>query len=496
MRKLATRTVLAAVISAFVIIFAASGLLPSLAYASAQQENAKPSAAGGTLVMGTSADFPPFESVDAKNGGQYIGMDIDIAKYITEQLGYKLEIVNMDFNGLIAALQTERVDFVMSGMSATDERRESVDFSDIYYSARNSIISAKKNPYTSIEQLKGKRVGVQLGSTQDYFAETIEGAVLKKLNKIPDLVQELNTGRVDALIVEDAVAIENVNANPELTLEFLEAEKDENGYAIAFPKGSTLVSDFNSVIAQMIESGQMDTLIEQWFPVQKETDETSSGLNLDFSILKEYIPYILSGIYVTLLFTVVSALFGFIWGTVLSFFKLSRIKPLQWFATVYTSVFRGTPLLLQLLLIYYAAPQLLNYDISPLMAAGLAFGLNSAAYLSETIRGGIMAVDKGQMEAAKALGIPYQTMMIKIILPQAMRSILPALVNECVALLKESSLVSVIGVQDLMRRATVVQSIEFRAFEALIFAGAIYYVLVLILTSLARLLERRMRRSD
>lgn len=491
MRKITTRTAFLALIAALFITAAAGGLLPSLAAAADASANTE-----RTLIMGTSADFPPFETVDAKNGGQYIGMDIDIAKYITEKLGYKLEIINMDFNGLIAALQTGRVDFVMSGMSATDERRQSVDFSDIYYSARNSIISKKEKSYKTVEELNGKHVGVQLGSTQDLFAETIEGATLQKLNKIPDLIQELKTGRVDALIVEDAVAIENVNANPDLTVEFIPSETDENGYAIAFPKGSAIQNDFNGVLSEMKSSGKLDKLINEWFPVPEEAGAAALGFNLDFGILKEYIPYILRGIYVTLLFTIVSALFGFIWGTILSLFKLSRIKPLQWFATVYTSIFRGTPLLLQLLIIYFATPQLLHYDISPLMAAGLAFGLNSAAYLSETIRGGIMAVDKGQMEAAMALGISHRTTMLKIILPQAVRSILPALVNECIALLKESSLVSVIGVQDLMRRASVVQSLEFRAFEPLLFAGAIYYVLVLILTSIARLLERRMRRSD
>ncbi|MFC5652596.1 amino acid ABC transporter permease [Paenibacillus solisilvae] len=219
-------------------------------------------------------------------------------------------------------------------------------------------------------------------------------------------------------------------------------------------------------------------------------------MNLDFSVLSGYIPYVLKGIAITLLFTLVSALFGFIWGTVLSLFKISNIRPLRWFANVYTSIFRGTPLLLQLVLIYYATPQLFQYDISPLMAAGLAFGLNSAAYLSETIRGGILSVDKGQREAAMSLGIPYKTMMISIILPQAVKNILPALVNECISLLKESSLVSVIGVEDLMRRANVVGSDTFRYFEPLVFVGVIYYILVLILTFVAQILERRMRRSD
>lgn len=459
---------------------------------------AVPSESKPKLIMGTSPDYPPYESVDALHGGEIVGLDIDIAKYITSRLGYELEIASMDFNGLIAALQTGRVDFVMSGMSVTEERKQNVDFSNTYYIARNTIVSKSDLPYASPEALKGKRVGVQLGSTQDTYAESLQDVELKKLNRIPDLVQELKTGRVDALIVEDAVAVEYTSANPDLVQHFVPATETEDGYAVAFPKQSPLVGEFNRVLAEISQNGKLDEMIKQWFAAEDEDEESGvlKKLNLDFGMLAPYAPYVLRGIYVTLLFTLVSALFGFVWGTILSLFKISGVKPLQWFATVYTSVFRGTPLLLQLFLIYYATPQLFHYDISPLLAAGLAFGLNSAAYLSETIRGGIMSVDRGQREAAMALGIPYRTMMISIILPQALRSILPALVNECVALLKESSLVSVIGVQDLMRRANVVQSIEFRALEALLFVGVIYYVLVLILTSLAHLLERRLRRSD
>lgn len=485
---------------AFVVLFLAIGqALPlgandSRTVSAASAADAPAEGQKKKLVMGTSADYPPYESVDAKNNGEIIGLDIDIAKYITSQLGYELEIANMDFNGLIAALQTGRVDFVMSAMSATDERRQNVDFSDTYYAARNTIVSKKSAPLESEESLAGKRVGAQLGSTQDLYAETIEGAELKKLNKIPDLIQELNSGRIDAAIVEDAVAVEMTNANPDLTMHFLPADSAENGYAIAFPKESALVNDFNGVLAEMAENGKLEEITRKWFSDEKE--QSNRLLNIDFSVLQGYIPFLLKGVYVTLLFTLVSALFGLVWGTILSLFKISGIKPLEWFATAYTSVFRGTPLLVQLTIIYYATPQLFNYDIPALMAAGLAFGLNSAAYLSETIRGGILAVDKGQREAAIALGVPYRKMMIRIIFPQALRNILPALVNECVALLKESSLVSVIGVTDLMRRADVVRSIEFRSLEALLFIAAIYYVLVLILTSFARKLERRLRRSD
>lgn len=449
----------------------------------------------GTLVMGTSPDYPPYENIDAKSGGDIVGLDVDIARTIADKLGYKLEISGMDFSGLIAALQTRRVDFVMSAMSVTDERKQSVDFSSGYYTARNTIVSRKSAPLTTAESLSGKTVGTQLGSTQDQYAQTLANVTLKKLNRVPDIIQELKSSRIDAAVVEDAVALDMTAANPDLVMNFLPASGAEDGYAIAFPKGSALVASFDAALQEMKENGQLAAITKKWFE-ENGVKKEGTFLNLDFGILKAYVPFMLKGVYVTLLFTLVSALFGFIWGTILSLFKLSGIKPLEWFATAYTSVFRGTPLLLQLILIYYSTPQLFHYNISALMAAGLAFGLNSAAYLSETIRGGIMAVDKGQREAAMALGISYPVMMFYIILPQAVKSILPALVNECVALLKESSLVSVIGVQDIMRRASVVQATEFHALEPLLFAGAIYYVLVLVLTSLARLLERRLRRSD
>lgn len=488
---------------ALVLLFALFGPVMS-AYAQEAAEQPKK-----TLIMGTSPDFPPYESVDAKNNGEIIGLDIDIAKYILGELGYELKIQSTDFNGLIASLQSGRVDFVMSGMSATDERRKSVDFSDPYYFARNTIVSKQDKSFDTLESLEGHVVGVQLGSVQEAVANAISNpSGIRKLNKIADLIQEINSNRIDAAIVEDAVAIEMTAANPGLVMNFLPADEDDGGYAIAFPKGSAYVEQFNAVIAEMQTNGKMDELLEKWFP-SPENNEAENNPNtgsnnkpvasskiIDFSVLEGYVPYIVKGVGVTLLFTLVSAILGLIIGSILSLFKISGIKPLVWFATAYTSIFRGTPLLVQLMLIYYATPQLTGYDIPALLAAGLAFGLNSAAYLSETIRAGIMAIDKGQQEAAQALGTPYRKMMISIIFPQALRNILPALVNECVALIKESSLVSVIGVTDLMRRADFVRADTFRAFEALLLVGAIYYVLVLILTSLARMLERRLRRGD
>ncbi|WP_077302701.1 amino acid ABC transporter permease [Virgibacillus pantothenticus] len=219
-------------------------------------------------------------------------------------------------------------------------------------------------------------------------------------------------------------------------------------------------------------------------------------MNLDFSQIVPYIPFILEGIGTTLKFVSASIVIGFILGTLLALCKVTKAPVLKLFADAYTSIFRGTPLILQLMIIYYAVPQLTGYDISAFISAVLAFGLNSAAYISEIIRGGIQAVDKGQTEAAEALGIPYRPMMTNIILPQAFKNILPAMMNEFITLTKESALVSTIGYLDLMRRAQVVGSDLYRNFEPLLFAGLIYWVMVFILTQLGRVLERRLRQSD
>lgn len=219
-------------------------------------------------------------------------------------------------------------------------------------------------------------------------------------------------------------------------------------------------------------------------------------MNLDFSIIRPDLPFIFQGVLVTLEFTLLSTVFGFILGTLLSLIKISKFAPLRWLGIAYTSIFRGTPLLVQLSLVYFATPQLTGYDIPALQAGVITFSLNSAAYVSEVIRAGVLAVDKGQREAALSLGVPYAKMMRDIILPQAVKNILPALVNESIALLKDSTLVSTITAADLLRRADIVMGQTFRYFEPLIIITGIYYVLVMLLTSFGRLLERRLRRSD
>ncbi|WP_068986123.1 MULTISPECIES: amino acid ABC transporter permease [Lysinibacillus] len=219
-------------------------------------------------------------------------------------------------------------------------------------------------------------------------------------------------------------------------------------------------------------------------------------MNLDFTAIIPSIPYILKGIGVTLQIAIGASIIGFIIGILLALCKIGKVKVLRWIADFYTSIFRGTPLVLQLMIIYYAVPQLLDIQIDPVPTAIIAFGLNSGAYISEIIRGGINAVDKGQMEAAQALGIPYAKMMKDIIIPQAVKNILPSLVNEFITLNKETAVVTVISALDIMRRAYIVGGATYRYLEPLLFAGVIYYIMTLVLTFLGKRIEKGMRKSD
>ncbi|MBL0942013.1 MAG: amino acid ABC transporter permease [Alphaproteobacteria bacterium] len=219
-------------------------------------------------------------------------------------------------------------------------------------------------------------------------------------------------------------------------------------------------------------------------------------MTLDFGRIVPSIPFILQGALVTLKYAGLSIFFGFFLGLLLTLMKLSGLKAMKWFADAYTSVFRGTPLLVQLYLIYQGIPELTGYSITAFEAGILTFSLNSGAYVSEIIRAGVQAVDKGQMEAALSLGVSYPLAMKDIIFPQAVKNILPALVNETINMLKESALISVIGESDLLRRANIIAAEKYLYFEPLLIAGAMYYVLVLILSWIAKHLEIRLARSD
>ena len=214
---------------------------------------------------------------------------------------------------------------------------------------------------------------------------------------------------------------------------------------------------------------------------------------MNFAVVEPYASMFWGGLAVTLEVTGAALALAFALGALIAVLKVLPCRPLRLLLDFYTSIFRGLPLIVLLFIAYFATPQLTGYKISMFAASVLTLGLNGSATVSETLRGGIEGVDHGQYDASRALALPYTTMMTRIIIPQALRSVAPALVNEVITVLKSSSLVATIGLMDMMRAAQSVQALTYRAFEPFIIVAVIYYVIVMALTLVARRLEQRLR---
>ncbi|MBW7456819.1 transporter substrate-binding domain-containing protein [Paenibacillus sepulcri] len=219
------------------------------------------------IVLGTSADYAPYEfhkTIDGKD--TIVGFDISIANEIAKDMNAELEISDMDFDGLLLALDTGKVDMVISGMTPTEERKKNVDFSDLYYLAEQGILVKKDQAeqYKTLDNLKNKKIGVQKGSIQEGIAQEIEGAKLTSLAKIPEIILELTSGRVDAVILEKPVADQYVLTQSDIIVSDVKIEQsaEEAGAAIAVKKGNQeLVDSINATIKRLKDGGDIDRFV-------------------------------------------------------------------------------------------------------------------------------------------------------------------------------------------------------------------------------------------
>lgn len=231
-------------------------------------DNTSGSDAKKVLKVGTSADYPPFEYVDTATSDEIIGFDIDLAKMIADELGYELDIQDMDFNGLIPALQAKSIDFVIAGMDGNDEKRKQVvDFTEPYFTATNYVIFKKDSGIESMEDLDGKKIGAQTATIQEKSALAIQdqfGYSVESRDRVPDLVQEVKSGHLDAIVLQNAVSMGYLSANDDLAYVEL-PEEDKMQLSIAFQKDSEYTPEFNKVLKELKYSGKIDELITKWF---------------------------------------------------------------------------------------------------------------------------------------------------------------------------------------------------------------------------------------
>lgn len=216
---------------------------------------------------------------------------------------------------------------------------------------------------------------------------------------------------------------------------------------------------------------------------------------MDFSFLPKYYMFFLNGAKITIVIAFFTVIIGVVLGTILALMRISNNKLLRLISTSYVEFIRGTPLLVQLYLIFYGLPHI-GISLPDMVAGIFALSINSSAYVAEIIRSGIQAIDKGQMEAARSLGMPHNMAMRYVVIPQAIKNILPTLGNEFIVIIKESSIVSVIGIHELMYNADTVRGNIFKPFEPLIVAAIMYFVMTFSLSKLLGVFERRMKVSD
>ncbi|HFQ2415544.1 TPA: ABC transporter permease subunit [Staphylococcus aureus] len=445
----------------------------------------------GELRVGLSADYAPMEFEHTVNGKtEYAGVDIDLAKKIAKDNNLKLKIVNMSFDSLLGALKTGKIDIIISGMTSTPERKKQVDFSDSYMMTKNIMLVKKDkvNEYKDIKDFNNKKVGAQKGTEQEKIAQTeIENASITSLSRLPDVILALKSGKVEGAVVEKPVAEAYLKQNPKLGISNVKFNEEEKDTVIAVPKDSPkLLSQINKTIKEVKDKGLID----------KYMTNAANAMNDDSGFISKYGSFFLKGIKITILISLIGVALGSILGAFVALMKLSKIKIISWIASIYIEILRGTPMLVQVFIVFFGITAALGLDISALVCGTIALVINSSAYIAEIIRAGINAVDKGQMEAARSLGLNYRQTMKSVIMPQAIKNILPALGNEFVTLIKESSMVSTIGVGEIMFNAQVVQGISFDPFTPLIVAAALYFVLTFVLTRIMNMIEGRLNASD
>ncbi|HCZ0154212.1 TPA: ABC transporter permease subunit [Staphylococcus aureus] len=445
----------------------------------------------GELRVGLSADYAPMEFEHTVNGKtEYAGVDIDLAKKIAKDNNLKLKIVNMSFDSLLGALKTGKIDIIISGMTSTPERKKQVDFSDSYMMTKNIMLVKKDkvNDYKDIKDFNNKKVGAQKGTEQEKIAQTeIENASITSLSRLTDVILALKSGKVEGVVVEKPVAEAYLKQNPKLGISNVKFNEEEKDTVIAVPKDSPkLLSQINKTIKEVKDKGLID----------KYMTNAANAMNDDSGFISKYGSFFLKGIKITILISLIGVALGSILGAFVALMKLSKIKIISWIASIYIEILRGTPMLVQVFIVFFGITAALGLDISALVCGTIALVINSSAYIAEIIRAGINAVDKGQMEAARSLGLNYRQTMKSVIMPQAIKNILPALGNEFVTLIKESSIVSTIGVGEIMFNAQVVQGISFDPFTPLLVAAALYFVLTFVLTRIMNMIEGRLNASD
>ncbi len=492
----------------------------------------------GVLTVGTLSDAPP--SICINSAGQFTGFDNELLRAIAGKLGLRVNFVGTDFSGLLAQTASRRFDVASSSITTTEARRRTVGFTNGYDFGYFSLVVPSGSPITGFGQLAaGQRIGVVQGTVQEaYVIDTLHLQPVK----FPDyntVYASLKTRQIDAWVAPSQQASGTVQpGDPAQIVENTFSLDNFVAWAVA-KENQPLIDALNSGLDAIIADGTWARLYSDWVPralppgwkpgskaapvpqlpdfaaiaaarekpanngavAPKSTLAQLRDSFLDWELYRQAIPDLLrTGLPNTLILTVCASIIGLVLGMVLAVAGISRSRWLRWPARVYTDIFRGLPEVVIILLIGLGIGPVVGSltGNSPYPLGIAALGLMAAAYVGEIFRSGIQSVEPGQLEASRALGFSYTSSMRLIVVPQGIRRVLPALMNQFISLLKASSLVYFLGLVASQRELFQVGrdlNAQTGNLSPLVAAGLFYLLLTIPLTHLVNFVDNRLRKG-
>jgi polar amino acid transport system substrate-binding protein len=454
----------------------------------------------------------PYVYPDPKDPRTIVGFEVDIAEALGRELGRAPAFVQNQWDGLIPGLLRGNYDLALNGLEITPDREQVIRFSIPYYATSEQLSVRKtETSINALGDLKGRTVGTLKFSLAQRILENEGGIEIRSYEGQINAYEDLANGRLDAVLMDWPIAMYYSRPNPLLRFTGPPIGRLEYGIGMR-PDDARLVHELNDALLKLIRQGELRRIYDKWGLWNKETDTLFAGLVHPAGALDEftrmmterrswreqahqyigYLPLLLfRGATMTLVISLTGMALAVTLGLLLALTYLYGPRPVAWAARGYIEVVRGTPLLIQLYLIFYGLPNL-GIRLTPFFAAVVGLGMNYAAYEAENYRAGIQAIPRGQSEAALSLGMTQAQALRHVIVPQALRLVIPPVTNDFIALFKDSSIVSVITMVELTKVYGQLASTYYDYIGIGLLTAAIYFLLGLPFVRLARWAEVKM----
>jgi polar amino acid transport system substrate-binding protein len=452
----------------------------------------------------------PYVSEDPEHPGQYIGFEVDLIKALEKEIGRPIKFTQFNFTTLASALNRGDIDFAMNGMERTPDREAMFRLSNPYYVFKLQLVVRRDE--TRIKSLDDcKQPGIRVGTLGD----TAASRLLTQL-KIPYRTydsqttpyKDLEQSQLDAVLLDLPIALQYTKRDPNFSekLKFAGEPLSPGFYVIVFRKeNEALAAEFDAAIDRLRANGTLKKIYQEWGlwnddQAALETGKIEESIHTSANkwTFAEYFPRLVAGALMTVSLTVLGFLLAMAIGLPIATARLYGPAPLRWLATIYVEFFRGIPVLLLLYFLYYSLPEVglamhlgVSLKLNAFLVGVIGFGLNYGAYESEIYRAGIASIPVGQWEAGASLGMSPPRIFFRIILPQAIKVILPPMTNDFVALFKDTSVVSVIAVEELMKRYQIMAADHLQYVEIGVMTMILYLLMSVPLAQLSRYLELR-----